>query len=84
MQAVLHRYETFNLSTGHTVKLPMDRFIYVGMDWDGTNPYGRSMLRSIPFLVKMLQWLVEDMAKATHNAGWPKLHVSYAPDDRIR
>jgi hypothetical protein len=24
-QAVLHRYETFNLSTGHTVKLPMDR-----------------------------------------------------------
>ncbi|MEM6704923.1 MAG: hypothetical protein AAF690_19550 [Acidobacteriota bacterium] len=24
-QAVLHLYETFNLSTGHTVKLPMDR-----------------------------------------------------------
>jgi hypothetical protein len=24
IQAVLHRYETFNLSTGHTVKLPMD------------------------------------------------------------
>lgn len=25
VQAVLHKYETFNLSTGHTVKLPMDR-----------------------------------------------------------
>jgi hypothetical protein len=25
VQAVLHRYETFRLSTGHTVKLPMDR-----------------------------------------------------------
>jgi len=25
VQAVLHEYETFNLSTGHTVKLPMDR-----------------------------------------------------------
>jgi hypothetical protein len=25
VQAVLHRYETFHLSTGHTVKLPMDR-----------------------------------------------------------
>ncbi len=24
VQALLHRYETFNLSTGHTVKLPMD------------------------------------------------------------
>ncbi len=25
VQAVLHKYETFNLSSGHTVKLPMDR-----------------------------------------------------------
>ncbi len=25
VQAVFHEYETFNLSTGHTVKLPMDR-----------------------------------------------------------
>ena len=25
VQAVLHEYETFSLSTGHTVKLPMDR-----------------------------------------------------------
>ena len=25
VQALLHRYETFRLSTGHTVKLPMDR-----------------------------------------------------------
>ena len=25
VQAVLHRYETFNLATGHTLKLPMDR-----------------------------------------------------------
>ncbi len=25
VQGLLHKYETFNLSTGHTVKLPMDR-----------------------------------------------------------
>ncbi len=25
VQALLHKYDTFNLSTGHTVKLPMDR-----------------------------------------------------------
>ncbi|MEL6649250.1 MAG: hypothetical protein AAFQ87_00450, partial [Bacteroidota bacterium] len=25
VQALLHKYETFNLKTGHTVKLPMDR-----------------------------------------------------------
>lgn len=78
------KLQAYQVHDGELVKLPMDRFIYVGMDKDGTNPYGRSMLRSIPFLVKIQQRLVEDMAKATHNAGWPKLHVSYAPDDRIR
>ena len=24
------------------------------------------------------------MAKATHNAGWSRLHVQYAPEDRQR
>lgn len=78
------RLQAYQLFEGELVKLPMDRFIYVGMDRDGTNPYGRSMLRSVPFLVKIQQRLIEDMAKATHNAGWPKLHVSYAPDERSR
>ena len=78
------KLQAYQISGGEEVKLPMDRFIYVGMDRDGTNPYGRSMLRSIPFLVKIQQRLIEDMAKATHNAGWPKLHVSYAPEDRLR
>jgi hypothetical protein len=62
----------------------MERFVYVGMDREGTNPYGRSMLRSIPFVVKIQQRLLEDMAKATHNAGWSKLHVQYAGEERAR
>ncbi len=78
------RLQAYQLQAGEAVKLPMERFIYFGMDRDGTNPYGRSMLRSIPFLVKIQQRLIEDMAKATHNAGWPKLHVSYKPDERQR
>lgn len=78
------RLQAYQLQGGEAVKLPMERFIYFGMDRDGTNPYGRSMLRSIPFLIKIQQRLIEDMAKATHNAGWPKLHVSYKPDERQR
>ena len=77
----LQAYQVWN---GEEIPLPMDRFIYIGMDRDGTNPYGRSMLRSIPFVVKIQQRLLEDMAKATHNAGWAKLHVQYVPDDRQR
>lgn len=32
VQALLHKYETFNLSTGHTVKLPMDNG--EGQNWN--------------------------------------------------
>lgn len=78
------RLQAYQVHEGAEVKLPMERFIYVGMDRDGTNPYGRSMLGSIPFVVKIQQRLMEDMSKATHNAGWPKLHVKYAPGERGR
>jgi len=69
---------------GEEIALPRERFVYIGLDKDGTNPYGRSMLRSIPFVVKIQQRLMEDMAKAVHNAGFAKLHVKYTPEDRQR
>ena len=78
------RLQAYQLHDGEVIRLPMERFLYVGMDRDGTNPYGRSMLRSIPFVVKIQQRLFEDMAKATHNAGWAKLHVQYTPEERDR
>ena len=78
------KLQAYQVIDGQAIKLPMDRFIYVGMDREGTNPYGRSMLRSIPFVVKIQQRLIEDMAKATHNAGWSKLHVQYAGEERAR
>lgn len=78
------RLQAYQVLDGETIKLPMERFIYVGLDRDGTNPYGQSMLRSIPFVVKVQQRLIEDMAKATHNAGWPRLHIRYMPEERAR
>lgn len=78
------RLQAYQIHDGNEIRLPMDRFIYVGLDRDGTNPYGRSMLRCIPFVVRIQQRLIEDMAKATHNAGWSKLHVKYTPDERQR
>ena len=76
--------QPYQVHDGEEVKLPRERFIDVGLDRDGTNPYGRSMLRSIPFVVKIQQRLMEDMAKATHNAGWSKLHVRYTPEEKQR
>jgi len=76
--------QPYQIHDGEEILLPAERFVYVGMDRDGTNPYGRSMLRSIPFVIKIQQRLMEDMAKATHNAGWTKLHVKYRPEERQR
>ena len=78
------RLQAYQIHDGAEIRLPMDRFIYVGLDRDGTNPYGRSMLRCIPLVVRIQQRLIEDMAKATHNAGWSKLHVKFTPDERQR
>lgn len=76
--------QPYQLHNGEEIPLPRERFVYVGLDRDGTNPYGRSMLRSIPFVVKIQQRLIEDMAKAVHNAGHSKLHVRYTPGERQR
>jgi hypothetical protein len=76
--------QPYQVHDGKEIPLPRDRFIYMGLDRDGTNPYGRSMLRCIPFVVKIQQRLLEDMAKATHNAGWAKLHVKYTAEPRER
>lgn len=78
------KLQAYQVRDGQMVKLPMERFIYIGLDRDGTNPYGRSMLRSIPFVVKIQQRLIEDMAKASRNAGWSKLHVKYGGEERQR
>ncbi len=76
--------QPYQVLEGVETKLPRERFVYVGLDREGTNPYGRSMLRSIPFVVKIQQGLMQDMAKATHNAGWSKLHIQYEGDERRR
>ena len=69
---------------GDPVELPEGRLVYVGLDRDGTNPYGRSMLRAVPFVVRIQQRLLEDMAKATHNAGWARLHFARKADAPAR
>ena len=76
------RLQAYQVIDGEPVALPMERFIYIPIDRDGTNPYGRSMLRSIPFVVRIQQRLLEDMARAVHNTGWSRLHVCYTPETR--
>ena len=77
------RVEAYQLHEGEALKLPRELFLYIGLDRDGTNTYGRSMLRALPAAVRIQQQLLADMAAATHNAGWNKLHVRYRPGEQL-
>jgi len=77
------RLQAYQVIDGEPIALPMERFVYIPIDRDGTNPYGRSMLRAIPFVVRVQQRLLEDMARAAHNTGWSRLHVRYTPESRM-
>ena len=61
VQAVLHTYETFNLSTGHTVKLPMDNG--EGQHWN-TSP---GNLYSTPFKITVTDSGVENFELVLDN-----------------
>ena len=55
VQALLHTYETFNLSTGHTVKLPMDNG--EGQQWRSSP----GNLYSKPFKVRVVENGIENV-----------------------
>ncbi len=58
VQALLHTYETFNLSTGHTVKLPMDNG--EGQQWNRSP----GNLYSEPFKITIGENGIQDVAVA--------------------
>jgi hypothetical protein len=55
---------------------------YYALNADAANPYGRSVLKAIPFVAYVEQQLVDDMRKTMHNAGYHRLHIRIAPPDR--
>ena len=71
------------LSNGDIIRLNESSFFYYALDSDNENPYGRSPLLSLPFVIRIQQQLINDMQKAQHNAGWPTLHLSYSPPERM-
>lgn len=55
---------------------------YYALNADAANPYGRSILKAIPFVTYVEQQLVDDMRKTMHNAGYHRLHIRVAPPER--
>ncbi|MFH1699164.1 MAG: hypothetical protein ABIE07_01140 [Candidatus Zixiibacteriota bacterium] len=58
-----------------------DLFFY-GHNSDLSNPYGKSILKAVSFVSYVEQQLVDDMRRATHNAGYHRLHIKIKPPEK--
>ncbi|MDX9752980.1 MAG: hypothetical protein RBU29_03415 [bacterium] len=68
---------------GSVIILNPYSFFYHGLDTDGLSPYGRSPLLALPLVVRLQQQLIQDMARAQHNAGYPMIHFQIKQPDRV-
>ncbi len=58
-----------------------DLYFYA-LNADLANPYGRSILKSVPFIAYVEQQLVDDMRRSMHNAGYHRLHIKIKPPEK--
>lgn len=67
-----------------TVAIPLDRsdFYYIPLSNSITDPMGKSILQSVPFVSYIEQQLIDDMRRSSHNSGYHRLHVKITPPER--
>lgn len=75
-------YKIYQKQDGKLVALDSPAVYFYGFNSESTNPAGRSLLRSIPFVAKVEQQLLSDMQKSMHNAGYHRLHVKVKPPEK--
>jgi hypothetical protein len=66
-------------------RMSLDRpdFHYIPFGSSLSEPFGCSILRSIPFVAYIEQQLVDDMRRSSHNSGYHRLHVKITPPERM-
>jgi hypothetical protein len=75
-------WELYQNVDGRLTKLNQHTTYYFGLDADVSDPRGKSIFGSIPFVSRIEQRLVEDMQKTMHNAGYHRLHIKIKPPQR--
>lgn len=58
-------------------------FYFIPFGNASNEPFGRSILKPIPFVSYIEQQLVDDMRRTSHNSGYHRLHVKITPPERI-
>jgi len=56
---------------------------FYGLDANSVEPWGHSLLASVPFASRVEQALISDMHRSMHNAGYHRIHVKVKPPERL-
>jgi len=64
---------------GKFVELNTNRFIYFTKQATTDEPYGRSLLRALPFLTRIMLEMQDSIGKIYKKYGSPRFHVNYIP-----
>lgn len=76
-------YRMFQRQGGSLVELPKERMFYAALDPDEANPQGISLLDSVQWVLEIKEKMLDDMAKSSHNTGYPRLHISITPPEPL-
>lgn len=79
----LYQTQQIRVGAAEEIALSKERIFYAAFDPDIKNPMGGSLLDSIRWVVEIKEKLIEDMAKASHNSGFPRLKVSIEQPPQI-
>jgi hypothetical protein len=65
--------------------MDLDRadFRYIALSNSPAQPFGTSILQSIPLVTYIEQQLVSDMQRSSHNSGYHRLHIKITPPARM-
>lgn len=58
-------------------------FRLLALGQGSAEPFGRSILKAVPFISYIEQQLVADMQRTSHNSGYHRLHVKITPPERL-
>lgn len=64
-------------------RLDRPDFYYLPFNACLSQPFGRSIFQSVPFVAYVEQQLVDDMRRTSHNSGYHRLHVKITPPERL-
>ena len=79
---VNHRWQPYQKSiepNGTDTLIPTENLFYASFGADVNNPAGTEPLSCIPFVTEIQESLAFDMAKSSHSAGNPRLHIAITP-----